>query len=209
MLWEKNQKKEVFFTEEAADKQLLAAIEKELSAQKYQTFSNLCKQALWQFLYVSSSSELAQPASSLQRLEHKIYENLAQKFAELEKTLSARESINQPIEINQLNELENHLNKLTQKLTQIQFNIVAKLVETLEGFKTELPKIEATIKTQTELTIKSALKSELAQLEFTPTEPQKVEKANENDDLSVKEVAESVPEEDPLLQRLSPFLEDF
>ncbi|MDJ0556707.1 MAG: hypothetical protein QNJ68_20145 [Microcoleaceae cyanobacterium MO_207.B10] len=209
MLWEKNQKKEVFFTEEAADKQLLAAIEKELSAQKYQTFSNLCKQALWQFLYVSSSSELAQPASSLQRLEHKIYENLAQKFAELEKTLSARESINQPIEINQLNELENHLNKLTQKLTQIQFNIDAKLVETLEGFKTELPKIEATIKTQTELTIKSALKSELAQLEFTPTEPQKVEKANENDDLSVKEVAESVPEEDPLLQRLSPFLEDF
>lgn len=198
MLWEKNQKKEVFFTEEAADKQLLAAIEKELSAQKYQTFSNLCKQALWQFLYVSSSSELAQPASSLQRLEHKISENLAQKFSEIEKKLSARESTSQSLEINQLNELEKHLNKLTQQLTQMQFNIDAKLVEALNSFKTELPKIESAIKTQAELTIrsKSALQSEL-----TSAESQKVDD-KVNDDLSVEE-------EDPLLQRLSPLLEDF
>ncbi|MGB3512876.1 MAG: hypothetical protein WBA93_27415 [Microcoleaceae cyanobacterium] len=201
MLWEKNQKKEVFFTEEAADKQLLAAIEKDLSAQKYQTFSNLCKQALWQFLYVSSSSELAQPASSWQRLEHKISEKLTEKFSEIEKKLSARESTNKSSEINQLNELENNLNKLSQLLTQMQFNIDAKFMETLDSFKTELPKIEAAIKTQTELTIKSALESKLTESEFTSTQQNTGENVND-------EMEEDVVE-DPLLQRLSPLLEDF
>ena len=187
MLWEKNQKKEVFFTEEAADKQLLAAIEKELSAQKYQTFSNLCKQALWQFLYVSSSSELAQPASSWQRLEHKISEKLTQKFSEIEKKLSSRGEIHQSSEINQSNELENYLHQLTQQLSQVQLNIDAKFIEALETFKTELPKIEAAIN---------------AQKELTPV----VEIEQIDDDLSVEEV---VAEKDPLLQRLSPLLEDF
>ena len=100
MLWEKNHKKEVFFTEDAADKQLLAAIEKELNTQKYQTFSNLCKQALWQFLYLSSSTELANSASNLQRLEERIYQ-LAEQFNTSEQ--------NKYNHINQLNEFANHL----------------------------------------------------------------------------------------------------
>lgn len=196
MLWEKNQKKEVFFTEEAADKQLLAAIEKELSAQKYQTFSNLCKQALWQFLYVSSSSELAQPASNLQRLEHKIYEQLTQQFSELEKKLASGQPNQLNSQANQLNKLEDSLNKLTQQLTQMQLNFDAQLRETLETFKKELPKIEAAIKTQTESTIKPAWEAE-----FISSEPEKIK----NDSF----VEEPVTEQDPLLQRLSPLLEDF
>lgn len=189
MLWEKNQKKEVFFTEEAADKQLLAAIEKELNSQKYQTFSNLCKQALWQFLYVSSSTELAQSASNLQRLENRIYEKLTQHFSELETKLVSDElnTSNDTAQSNQ-DELKKHLNQLNQQLTQIQLNLDAKLIEVMETFKTELSQIEIPIN-------QSVQESEL-----TPT------KSTEEEDLPIQE---STTDADPLLQRLSSLLEEF
>ena len=195
MLWEKNQKKEVFFTEEAADKQLLAAIEKELNSQKYQTFSNLCKQALWQFLYVSSSTELVQSASNLQRLEHKIYEKLTQHFSELEKKIASSE-LNEPNQVSQLNDLKKHLSQINQQLAQMQLNFDAKFLETLQAFKTELPKIEAAIN-KIELPIVKPTQEQ----ELTPTKPTEAEA-----DLSVEE---SKTESDPLLQRLSSLIEDF
>ncbi|MGD1699956.1 hypothetical protein [Dapis sp. BLCC M229] len=195
MLWEKNQKKEVFFTEEAADKQLLAAIEKELNTQKYQTFSNLCKQALWQFLYVSSSTELAQSASNLQRLEHRIYEKLTQHFSELEKKIASSE-LNEPNQVSQLNDLKKHLSQMNQQLAQMQFNFDAKFLEALQAFKTELPKIEAAIN-KIELPIVKPTQEQ----ELTTTKPTEAEA-----DLSVEE---SKTESDPLLQRLSSLIEDF
>ena len=84
-LWAKNKANfSVAFTEDAADQTLLAAIEKDLAVTRYQTFSNLCKQALWQFLSVSESeSESAGSTPSFQRLEQRIAE-LAVKFAEFE-----------------------------------------------------------------------------------------------------------------------------
>ncbi|MDJ0516952.1 MAG: hypothetical protein QNJ74_12085 [Trichodesmium sp. MO_231.B1] len=200
MLWEKNQKKEVFFTEEAADKQLLAAIEKELNSQKYQTFSNLCKQALWQFLYVSSSTELAQSASNLQRLEHRVYEKLTQHFSELEKKIASNElnesKLNEPNQVSQLNDLKKHLSKINQQLAQMQLNFDAKFLETLQAFKTELPKIEAAIN-KIELPIVKPTQEQ----ELTTTKPTEAEA-----DLSVEE---SKTESDPLLQRLSSLIEDF
>ncbi len=195
MLWEKNQKKEVFFTEEAADKQLLAAIEKELNSQKYQTFSNLCKQALWQFLYVSSSTELVQSASNLQRLEHRIYEKLTQHFSELEKKIASSE-LNEPNQVSQLNDLKKHLSQINQQLAQMQLNFDAKFLETLQVFKTELPKIEAAIN-KIELPIVKPTQEQ----ELTPTKPTEAEA-----DLSVEE---SITESDPLLQRLGSLIEDF
>lgn len=195
MLWEKNQKKEVFFTEEAADKQLLTAIEKELNAEKYQTFSNLCKQALWQFLYVSSSTELAQSVSNLQRLEHRISEKLTQHFSELEKKFAASE-LNQSNDTGQLDDLKKHLSQMNQQLTQMQFNFDAKFLEALEAFKTELPKIEAAINQREVPIVKPTQEPEL-----TPTKPTEIE-----EDLSVEE---PMTEPDPLLERLSSLLEDF
>ena len=60
MLWaNKKFTQSVTFTEDTADIALLEAIEKELSVAKYQTFSNLCKQALWQFLSVTESTPTA------------------------------------------------------------------------------------------------------------------------------------------------------
>ncbi|NEP89574.1 MAG: hypothetical protein F6K18_23595 [Okeania sp. SIO2C2] len=196
MLWEKNQKKEVFFTEEAADQQLLVAIEKELNSQKYRTFSNLCKQALWQFLDVSSSStELAKSASNLQRLEHRIYEKLTKHFSELETKLVSDElnTSNNTVQSNQSNEneLKKHLNQLHQQLTQIQLNLDAKFIEVMETFKTELSQIEIPI-------TKSAQEESE---ELTPTNTKPTE-----EDLSVQQ---STTDADPLLQRLSSLLEDF
>ncbi|WP_240039052.1 MULTISPECIES: hypothetical protein [Okeania] len=193
MLWEKNQKKEVFFTEEAADKQLLVAIEKELNSQKYRTFSNLCKQALWQFLDVSSSStELAKSASNLQRLEHRIYEKLTKHFSELETKLVSDElnTSNNTVQSNE-NELKKHLNQLHQQLTQIQLNLDAKFIEVMESFKTELSQIEIPI-------TKSAQEESE---ELTPTNTKPTE-----EDLSVQQ---STTDADPLLQRLSSLLEEF
>ena len=195
MLWEKNQKKEVFFTEEAADKQLLAAIEKELNSQKYQTFSNLCKQALWQFLYVSSSTELAQSASNLQRLEHRIYENLAQHFSQLEKKIPSRE-LNESNQIGQLDDLKKNLSQMNQQLAQMQLNFDAKFLEALQAFKKELAKLEPAINEIEVPIVKTTHEQEL-----TPTKPTEAEA-----DLSVEE---SITESDPLLQRLTSLIEDF
>mgnify|MGYP006246536211 CR=1 FL=1 len=185
MLWEKNQKKEVFFTEEAADKQLLAAIEKELNAQKYQTFSNLCKQAIWQFLYVSSSAELAQSASNLQRIEQRIYE--------LAKKISASEE-NEYNQINQLDDMKKYLSQMNEKLTQMQLYFDTKFIQALEVFKTEIPKTEVAIN-QSEVPIVNPNQD----LELKTTKPKQLE-----EDLSVKK---PMTESDPLLKHLTSLID--
>ena len=183
----KNQKKEVFFTEEAADKKLWAAIEKEFNVHKYQTFSNLCKQALWQFLNVSSSTELAQPVSSLQSLE--------QKISELEKKLTASKQ-NEYNQINQLNDMKKHLSQMNEQLTQMQLYFDTKLISALEGFKIELSKTKAGIN-QVEIPIVNPNE----ELELTTNRPKQVE-----EDLSVKQ---PITESDPLLKHLTSLIEDF
>jgi len=112
-LWAKNKANfSVAFTEDAADQTLLAAIEKELAFTKYQTFSNLCKQALWQFLSVSES---ASSTDSSQRLEQRIAE-LAVKFSEFERNVSAEE-------LSRLEGLEHHLSQLGAQLDQLQGSV--------------------------------------------------------------------------------------
>merc|ERR1739838_94219 len=187
MLWEKNHKKEVFFTEDAADKQLLAAIEKELNTQKYQTFSNLCKQALWQFLYLSSSTELANSASNLQRLEERIYQ-LAEQFNTSEQ--------NKYNHINQLNDIKKYLSQMNQQLTQMQLYFDTKFIAALEVFKTELSKTEAAIDK-----VEMPIVNPNEESELTTTKQNQVE-----EDLSVKQ---PITESDPLLKHLTSLIEDF
>ncbi|NQE32716.1 hypothetical protein [Microcoleus asticus] len=118
-LWAKNKANfSVAFTEDAADQTLLAAIEKELAFTKYQTFSNLCKQALWQFLSVSESASSTQ---SFQRLEQGIAE-LAVKFAEFERNVSAEE-------LSRLEGLEHHLSQLGAQLDQLQGSVNSKFAQ--------------------------------------------------------------------------------
>jgi hypothetical protein len=118
-LWAKNKANfSVAFTEDAADQTLLAAIEKELAFTKYQTFSNLCKQALWQFLSVSESASSTQ---SFQRLEQRIAELVA-KFAEFEHNVSAEE-------LSRLEALEHHLSQLSAQLDQLQGSVNSKFAQ--------------------------------------------------------------------------------
>ena len=118
-LWAKNKANfSVAFTEDAADQTLLAAIEKELAFTKYQTFSNLCKQALWQFLSVSDSASSTQ---SFQRLEQRIAE-LVVKFAEFEHNVSAEE-------LSRLEGLEHHLSQLSAQLDQLQGSVNSKFAQ--------------------------------------------------------------------------------
>ena len=118
-LWAKNKANfSVAFTEDAADQTLLTAIEKELAFTKYQTFSNLCKQALWQFLSVSESASSTQ---SFQRLEQRIAE-LVVKFAEFEHNVSAEE-------LSRLEALEHHLSQLSAQLDQLQGSVNSKFAQ--------------------------------------------------------------------------------
>ncbi len=118
-LWAKNKANfSVAFTEDAADQTLLAAIEKELAFTKYQTFSNLCKQALWQFLSVSESGS---STDSSQRLEQRIAE-LAVKFSEFERNVSAEE-------LSRLEGLEHHLSQLGAQLDQLQGSVNSKFAQ--------------------------------------------------------------------------------
>jgi TolA-binding protein len=118
-LWAKNKANfSVAFTEDAADQTLLAAIEKELAFTKYQTFSNLCKQALWQFLSVSESASSTQ---SFQRLEQRIAE-LVVKFAEFEHNVSAEE-------LSRLEGLEHQLSQLSAQLDQLQGSVNSKFAQ--------------------------------------------------------------------------------
>ncbi|MEG4808727.1 hypothetical protein QUA82_13920 [Microcoleus sp. F8-D3] len=118
-LWAKNKANfSVAFTEDAADQTLLAAIEKELAFTKYQTFSNLCKQALWQFLSVSESASSTQ---NFQRLEQRIAE-LAVKFAEFEHNVSAEE-------LSRLEGLEHHLSQLGAQLDRLQGTVNSKFAQ--------------------------------------------------------------------------------
>lgn len=117
-LWAKNKANfSVAFTEDAVDQTLLTAIEKELALTKYQTFSNLCKQALWQFLSVSESTSQSSADSTLsfQRLEQRIAE-LAVKFGEFEHNVSTEE-------LSRLKGLEDHLNQLGAQLSQLQGSV--------------------------------------------------------------------------------------
>lgn len=114
-LWAKNKANfSVAFTEDAADQTLLTAIEKELAFTKYQTFSNLCKQALWQFLSISESGSASSTDSS-HLLEQRIAE-LAVKFAEFERNVSAEE-------LSRLEGLEHHLSQLGAQLDQLQGSV--------------------------------------------------------------------------------------
>lgn len=132
MLWAKNKPNlSVVFTEESADQKLLEAIDKELTANKYQTFSNLCKQAIWQFLFESPATNTVDNSLSTSAIEKSI-SDLAQKFNLLEQQLAGKESA-------QIQEMGRQLVRLGQQLTQMQTDLDKKFIETVEILKTPPP----------------------------------------------------------------------
>ncbi|HBW56865.1 MAG TPA: hypothetical protein DEF27_03315 [Oscillatoriales bacterium UBA8482] len=188
MLWpNRKQTQSVTFTEDAADQTLLDAIEKELSQAKYQTFSNLCKQALWQFLLLSKSEPTPPPPEipnlnppqvlpilpNLQPLEERLFE-IKNKLTDLEKKVLADDGT-------KTEKLETQFHQLTQQVTQLQTSINQKLTEIATGLET--------VKSQPVIIMESK-----------PPQPEPE---------TVSPSPESMAEADPLLKRLGSLLDDF
>lgn len=194
MLWaNKKLTQSVTFTEDAADQTLLEAVEKELSLTKYQTFSNLCKQALWQFLLTSNAAQTSGVASeyrpdtpserpltatpNLKPIEEGL-SSLQSQLSALDRQVQAQKS--EP----RTEQLENQLSQLTQQLAQFQAAIMLRLDATTEAIA-QIP----------------------SQSSFNPS-PSAGEPSR-----STSSVPPSKPafeqETDPLLKRLSSLVDDF
>ncbi|VXD20533.1 conserved hypothetical protein [Planktothrix serta PCC 8927] len=185
MLWaNRKQTQSVTFSEDPADQTLFDAIEKELSQAKYQTFSNLCKQALWQFLLLSRSESTTPPPANptpnspqvlpnLQRVEERLFE-IQNKLTDLEKKVLTEEGT-------QTERLDVQLHQLTEQMTQLQTSINQKLTQIAIGLETVQSQPVPMIVTDSKP---------------FPADPEPVSK-------------EAMEEADPLLKRLGSLLDDF
>jgi hypothetical protein len=151
--WSDKSKKSVTFNQDIADESLLEVVETELMKQPGKTFSDLCKEALWQFLCVPQS---VRPTFRAANTQYQTTDLQAQ-LAEFEQRFFARES-------SRLDAIERQLNQLTQQLAQLA------LTTTQQPNSVPAPQLDS---------------EEEAVAAATP------------------------PNDDPLLSRLSPLLDDF
>lgn len=109
--WSKKVVKSVTFNPEVADESLLSLVESHLEPQSEKTFSDLCKEALWQFLCVPESVKPASNTAATDSVEQKIDE-LQRQVADLEERFFAKES-------NRLEAMERHIVQLTQQMAHL------------------------------------------------------------------------------------------
>jgi hypothetical protein len=108
--WSKKVVKSVTFNPELADESLLAQVESYLEAQPEKTFSDLCKEALWQALCVPDSVRPS-PNTAALPMEQQLGE-LQRQVAGLEERFFAKES-------NRLEAMERQILQLTQQVAQL------------------------------------------------------------------------------------------
>jgi hypothetical protein len=109
--WSKKVVKSVTFNPEIADESLLAQVENHLESQPDKTFSDLCKEALWQALCVPESVRPSQNTSAIASIEQQIGE-LQLQLAGLEERFFAKES-------HRLEMMERQILQLTQQVAQL------------------------------------------------------------------------------------------
>jgi hypothetical protein len=115
--WSKKVVKSVTFNPDIADESLLAQIETYLESNPDKTFSDLCKDALWQSLCVPESppkapqAPQAPPTAGRTAVEQQISE-LQRQVAGLEERFFAKES-------NRLEVMESQILQLTQQVAQL------------------------------------------------------------------------------------------
>ncbi|MEI1373719.1 plasmid segregation centromere-binding protein ParR [Nostoc sp. UHCC 0926] len=109
--WSKKVVKSVTFNPELADESLLAQVESYLEKQPDKTFSDLCKEALWQSLCVPGSVQPAPQTAATTPIEQQIGE-LQRQVAGLEERFFAKGS-------NRLEAMEHHLLQLSQQVAQL------------------------------------------------------------------------------------------
>ncbi|MBD2295210.1 plasmid segregation centromere-binding protein ParR [Anabaena sphaerica FACHB-251] len=108
--WSKKVVKSVTFNPEIGDESLLAQVESFLEAQPEKTFSDLCKEALWQALCVPDSVPPS-PNTAALPMEQQIGE-LQRQIAGLEERFFAKES-------NRLQAMESQILQLSQQMAQL------------------------------------------------------------------------------------------
>lgn len=197
MLWAKNSYKSVTFTPEVADQTLLAVIETELAKQPHKTFSDLCKEALWQFLCVPES---VRPNPKPGQMEQQLAELLT-KLSLMDSSFPAPEPI-------RLESLETPLRQVAQQSGQM-LDIVAQLQGKFAELERRVTAAESsrTEQVQTQLT---KLNEKLQQLlEMKVALPQLAPEPAPAPAPAPETPSEPPPPSDPLLSRLSQFLDDF
>lgn len=158
--WSKKVVKSVTFNPEVADESLLAVVENYLEQLPDKTFSDICKEALWQSLCVPETVKPSPKTVTTDSVETKI-DQLQRQVADLEERFFANES-------RRLESIESHILQLTQQMADLAIMV------------TERPVIQSS----------------------TPSAPI-TEVANTT-------YADNTPEEvDPVISRLSQFLDDF
>ncbi|MBD2343956.1 plasmid segregation centromere-binding protein ParR [Anabaena subtropica] len=118
--WSKKVVKSVTFNPEVADESLLAVVENYLEKQPDKTFSDLCKEALWQALCVPESVKPALRTAATESVEQKIGE-LQRQVSDLEERFFAKES-------NRLEALERQILQLTQQLAHLAIMVTERPV---------------------------------------------------------------------------------
>lgn len=151
--WSDKSKKLVTFNQDIADQSLLEVVETELMKQPGKTFSDLCKEALWQFLCVPQA---VRPTARMTHTPDQATDLQAQ-LAEFEQRFFAREST-------RLDAIERQLHQLSQQLAQLAITTNQQLNSA------PAPQLDSQEETMASVTLQS---------------------------------------DDPLLNRLSPLLDDF
>ncbi|MBW4634906.1 MAG: plasmid segregation centromere-binding protein ParR [Iphinoe sp. HA4291-MV1] len=167
--WSKKVVKSVTFEPGVADESLLGLVESHLEKDPQKTFSDLCKEALWQSLCVPESVRPA-PKSAAATATLGVEQQIAalrSQIADLEERFFAKES-------NRLEMIEHHLMQLSQQVTQIAITINH-------------------VSTSSPLTSQQASAIEVINGTSTPTH-----------------AAAIYPQEvDPVISRISQFMDDF
>jgi hypothetical protein len=109
--WSKKVVKSVTFNPEIADESLLAQVESYLETQPDKTFSDLCKEALWQALCVSESVRPSSNPAAIALIEQQI-SDLQHQIAGLEERFFAKET-------NRLEAMEDQLLQLSRQVAQL------------------------------------------------------------------------------------------
>lgn len=112
--------KSVTFNPEVADESLLAVVENYLEKQPDKTFSDLCKEALWQALCVPESVKPTLRTAATESVEQKIDE-LQRQVSDLEERFFAKES-------HRLEALERQILQLTQQLAHLAIMVTERPV---------------------------------------------------------------------------------
>ena len=116
--WSKKVVKSVTFNPGVADESLLDLLERYLEEEPDKTFSDLCKEALWQALCVPDS---VKPASKPEEggpvgsMEQQVAD-LRRQMADLQERFFAKES-------NRLEMMERHLMQLSQQVAQLAISL--------------------------------------------------------------------------------------